>query len=125
MALLMYQVPWFQLVFFALQAIVVIAYLGFIKPYKIEADNISEFVNEIMLVLYGLRSLSLLDISADFDQRVNYGNFSICFVLLLIVINIIRWVYGIYSMISLRFQKKDKSKVETFEKIELVEQKQA
>ena len=112
--------------FFILQSLVSIAYLGFVKPFTIELDNLVEGVNEIIILLLGLRIITLFDDSMDFGTRVEYGIFSISFISLLILINCIRWIFGLYLTIKLKYQrKKQQSEIKVEEaEVELSGRKQ-
>ena len=89
--------------FFILQSLFAISYLGIVRPFAIEVDNLVEGVSEIIIFLLGLRMITLFDDALDFDARVDYGNFSIGFLILLILVHWMRWLYGVYLVIKMRY----------------------
>ena len=93
-ALLAPGVGWFQLTAFICQSVCWLGYL-LSKPYEMEVDLFVEFINEVIILIVGARMVQLSITDMDYSQRVEFGIFSIAFVCLLILINIIRWVYGI------------------------------
>ena len=55
--------------------------------------------------------IELIDASMDYSKQIEFGIFTIGFVCLLILINIIRWIYAIYLYVQRSMSQKKQAKV--------------
>ena len=108
--LLIHGIGWLQLTFYIVQSIVWLVYL-LTKPYKIETDIFIEIINEGILLFISLRYIQLNYTTMEYSKQVEFGYFTIALVCLLILNNIIRWIYGIYLRIQKCFDKKNQAKI--------------
>ena len=108
--LLIHGFGWLQLTFYLVQSILWLVYL-LMKPYKMEADVFIEIINEVILLFIGLRYIQLNYTTMEYSKEVEFGYFTIALVCLLILNNIIRWIYGIYLRIQKCFDQKNQAKV--------------
>ena len=85
------------------------------KPFMLEFDFFIEIANELTVLLIGLRMIQLAFSDMDYPKTLEHGMFTIGIVCFLILINLMRFVYGIYLLIKRAAQKKDFAKVKNLE----------
>ena len=81
-------------------------------------DTFIEGFNELILLMIGARMIYLINSTMDYSAQNEFGIFTIIIVCLLILINLIRLIYGICLRIQMCADQKKSAQV-TDKEIEL------
>ena len=93
------------------------------KPFIDPITNTFEIINEVFVLLVGYHMIGLTGFTVSLEMRYWLGISIMTHIVVLIIINYLRWIFGVFFAIKIRYKKYVSSRLAKKKMIEGIKQK--